>query len=160
MVLVHRCRRREHAGADVRNSGELEQALQRPVLAVGTVQQRKHDVDGTEVVRHLALVEDDEALRGRVAGQDECGASRVDGRQLPSGQGQRGGVVGGQNPPALGGDADGHHVETVAVDRGQHAAGRDARDRVLGAAAAEHDGHPQTPTLAHPSDSSGPDQRL
>ena len=40
--LVHRQRRRQHPGADVRDSRQLEQALDRSVLAVGAVQQREH----------------------------------------------------------------------------------------------------------------------
>ena len=43
--LVHRDRGADHARADVRQVGELEQALHGAVLAVGTVQQRQHDVD-------------------------------------------------------------------------------------------------------------------
>ena len=43
--LVHADRRREHAGADVRHVGELEQPLHRAVLAVRTVQHREHDVE-------------------------------------------------------------------------------------------------------------------
>ena len=35
----------DHARADVREVGQLEQALHGAVLAVGTVEQREHDVD-------------------------------------------------------------------------------------------------------------------
>ena len=38
-------RRPDHARADVRQVGELEQALHGAVLPVGTVEQREHDVD-------------------------------------------------------------------------------------------------------------------
>ena len=44
-VLVHAERRGEHACADVRDAGELEQALHRPVLAERPVQDREDDVD-------------------------------------------------------------------------------------------------------------------
>ena len=43
--LVHADRRRHHAGADVRHVGQLEQALDRPVFAVGSVQHRERDVE-------------------------------------------------------------------------------------------------------------------
>ncbi len=43
--LVHRDRRTEDPGPDVREVGELEETLHRAVLPVGTVQQREHDVD-------------------------------------------------------------------------------------------------------------------
>ena len=43
--LVHADRGAEHARADVRQAGELEQALHRAVFAVRAVQQREHDVD-------------------------------------------------------------------------------------------------------------------
>ena len=43
--LVHADRRREHAGADVRHVGQLEQPLHRAVLAVRAVQHGKHDVE-------------------------------------------------------------------------------------------------------------------
>jgi hypothetical protein len=43
--LVHRDRGAEHARADVRQVGQLEQPLHGAVLAVRSVQQRQHDVD-------------------------------------------------------------------------------------------------------------------
>ena len=43
--LVHADRGREHAGADVRHVGELEQPLDRAVLAVGSVQDREDHVE-------------------------------------------------------------------------------------------------------------------
>ena len=51
----------------------------------------------------------------------------------------RGRVAVGQDPAALAGDADRHHLELVGVERGEDAARADARDGVLGAATAEHD---------------------
>ena len=52
-VLVHRERRAEDACADVRHSRELEQALHRPVLPEGPVQDREDDGDVPEGGRHL-----------------------------------------------------------------------------------------------------------
>ena len=45
-----------------------------------------------------------------------------------------------EDPPAVRGDADGHDVVLLRVEGGDHAAGRDARDRVLAGPAAEDDG--------------------
>ena len=52
-VLVHRERRAGDARADVRDAGELEQALHRPVLAERPVQDREHDVDVGDRARDL-----------------------------------------------------------------------------------------------------------
>ena len=49
-------------------------------------------------------------------------------------------VAGLEHPAAVGRDADRHHVVALAVDGREHAAGGDARDRVLAGAAAEDDG--------------------
>ena len=43
--LVHADRGGEHAGADVGDVGQLEQPLDRAVLAVGAVQHREDDVE-------------------------------------------------------------------------------------------------------------------
>ena len=43
--LVHARRRRQHAGTDIRNVGQFEQALHRAVFAVRAVQHRKHHVE-------------------------------------------------------------------------------------------------------------------
>src|SRR4051812_32116205 len=47
-VLVHAESRSENAGADVRDTGELEQALDGAVLPEWAVQDRQHDVDGAQ----------------------------------------------------------------------------------------------------------------
>ena len=47
--LIHPDGRRQHSGAHVRNSGQLEQALHRPVLTKRPVQDRDDDV-------HLGIV--------------------------------------------------------------------------------------------------------
>ena len=52
-LLVHRRRRGEDAGPDVGHVGQLEQALQRAVLAERPVQQREDHVDLAERARHL-----------------------------------------------------------------------------------------------------------
>ena len=61
---------------DVGDAGQLEQALERAVLAVGAVQQRQDDVDLAELLGHLARLVDREPAVGRVAGEHDRGARR------------------------------------------------------------------------------------
>ena len=44
-ILVHRSRRAEDAGTDIRHACNLGSALDRSILAEGAVQDREHDVD-------------------------------------------------------------------------------------------------------------------
>src|SRR5207342_2760365 len=48
VLLVHRHRARQDAGPDIGHAGELEQPLQRAILAIGAVQQWEDDVDFAE----------------------------------------------------------------------------------------------------------------
>ena len=66
-MLVHADRGGEHAGADVADVGELEQALDRAVLAERAVQDREDDVDLAEHRRDRARLEHLQlrSLRGR-----------------------------------------------------------------------------------------------
>ena len=72
--LVHGGRRREHPGPDVGHAGQLEQSLQRAVLAVGAVQQRQDDVDLAELLGHRPRLVDGEPAVGRVAREHDRGA--------------------------------------------------------------------------------------
>jgi hypothetical protein len=101
------------------------------------VQHGEDDVDPAEQPR--AVLERHEAPGRGVAGQGDR-LTVLDRRQLPSGQGQPGRVVRREHPTALGRDADRDDVVALTVHRRKDAAGRDAGDGVLGAAAAEHDG--------------------
>ena len=65
--LVHADRRALDAAADVRDAGELEQSLHRPVLARRAVQDREHRVD---VHRAALAVLSDEQPVGRPIGRD------------------------------------------------------------------------------------------
>src|SRR5690606_13250653 len=58
------------------------------------------------------------------------------------------GVTGGDPTPVVG-DADGLDVVAVAVDRGEHVEGGDARDVVLGRAPAEEDHQPDALGFGH-----------
>src|SRR5215468_5260594 len=61
--------------------------------------------------------------------------------QRPAADGQPLRLVSGENPPAIGEDADGHHLVAVPVERGQHGTGAHAGHWVLRALAAEHHRH-------------------
>src|SRR5699024_1446440 len=93
--------------------------------------------------------------------QQHLVAAGIDLRSAPVDQGPVAGVVGDVQPAALAGDAEGDHLEALAIDRGEDAAGGDARDAVLAAAAAEQEGdggsHTQRIfTPAGPSETAGP----
>jgi hypothetical protein len=105
------------------------------------VQHGEHDVDAGEHLARPVGVEDDEPAAGRVAGQRERGAARIDrwegavrDHQLPR-------VGGTQHPGAFRGDADRDDLEALGVEVAHHGAGGDAGDRVFAAPATEHHGH-------------------
>ena len=144
MALVHRRSRREDAGSDVGDAGELQQPLQGAVLAVRAVQQREDDVDLTELLRAR--------LPGSCTASPRCVGSPLSTTEAPDSS------TWGSAPPVMASfsgssaasthrpsarDADRHDLVGVAVDRGEDAAGGHAGDGVLRAAAAEDDGHPR-----------------
>jgi hypothetical protein len=94
-VLVHRECRAEHAGADVGDTGQLEQALHRAVLAEGAVQDREDDVDLAERGRNF---------RGR-------DRQRLGGRAV---------ITGSQLPAAVAADLDGDRLVALRVERVDH----------------------------------------
>ena len=67
-MLVHPGGRSEHTRADVAHTGHLEQSLHGAVLTPGAVQQREHDVDLAEHLRHLPRTAYDELAGGAVVG--------------------------------------------------------------------------------------------
>ncbi len=135
----------EDARADVRDAGELQEALEGAVLAVRAVEHREDHVDLTEGARHGAGLGQDDLAVGRVDGEDDAallGLGEVrDVRQGAVGDGHALRGVGGERPAPVRRDADGQHVVLVPVDGAQDGAGRDDGDGVLGAASAEDDGH-------------------
>ena len=137
--LVHRQRRAEHAGSDVGDVGQLEQALHGAVLTHRPVQQRQHD-------RPLVV--------GRRQGGER--RHRGAGRVEPLGQlGHAGSqcLLGAlrQCPLAVGGDADRRHAVTAGIDGSQHVRGGHAADVVLRRLAAEQ--HDEVrPRLRHDQD--------
>ena len=114
--LLHRLvdpdRGGQHAGADVGDAGELGHALDRPVLAVGTVQHREHDVD----VPAFSLGGHERRCAGRAIELDLAPA-------LPSHRRQRSRLGGkgrrprGELPDALLRDADRDRLVTLGVER-------------------------------------------
>lgn len=126
--LVHRNRGAEDAGADVRQAGQLEQALDGAVLAVRSVEHG--DDHGAARV----------GVGGRQGQRIGTGAGHVDRRrQRPTVRHQRHRLL-GQLPVTVAGDADGHHLVAVGVDGRHHVAGRHPADVVLGGSPTEqHD---------------------
>ena len=153
VLLVHADGGREHARADVGDTGEFEQALQGAVLAVGAVQHREDDVDLAECLGHGAGLGVDHLAAARVHRQqhrallvgdllDRGHPALFDGHPL--------GLVRGQRPAALAGDADRQDVVLVAVDGPQHAGRGHHGHAVLGAAPAEDDGDARLAAVGRP----------
>ncbi len=163
-VLVHARGRAQHARAHIRNAGQLKQPLNRPVLAKGPMQHRKHNVKRGLTVRARLPVE---AGLGSPAGERRgprpC-ASRLRRQERWNplvqqlGAGRRFRVARAQSPcdraafaveqavriarakpAAFFGDADGHHIELLAIDRLQNRSRREQRDLMLAAAPAKQD---------------------
>ena len=126
--LVEAQRRGEDAGTDVRNPGELEQALHGAVLTHRTVQQRQHDHGlggsgrkdrGKRIeLRAIAVIGRRQRARADPEGGD--GVCRLD-------------------PPPVAGDPDRHDVVLRRVSRVQHVERGDAGDFVLGGLSSEED---------------------
>ena len=112
--LVHAQRRAEDAGPDVGDAGHLEQALDRPVLAEGAVENGKVDVDGRPG-----------AGRARLPGQEGEGGAGLERREA----GRRG--LDGL-PAAVPGDVNGPDVVRPPVQVPVDGAGRDEGNLVFG----------------------------
>ena len=142
-LLVHGGGGGEHVRPDVGDAGHLQHALDGAVLAVGAVQHREDHVDVGRAPGRPRSGRAPSARRrsGRPGSTTAAPDSAViSGSRRPLIASWRG-VTAGQHPAALPGDADRHHLELVGVERAEDAAGADAGDGVLGAAAAEDDGH-------------------
>ena len=117
--LVDPQRRTQHAGAHVRDPGQLEHALDRPVLAVGAVEDGEHHVD----LRSLASVGDDGGLP-RIAGDGYAGTLLAG----HPGQFSRSGAALGElvhlvPAPSLV-DPDQQHLIAIGVEGFHHRPGR------------------------------------
>ena len=96
-----------------------------------------------ELLRHLARRPDGE-LAPLVEHASVGRLSSTWGRSSAEVEREVGGVGRLEDPAAVGRDADRHHVVLLGVDRGQHAAGGHAGDRVLAGAAPEEEGDART----------------
>jgi hypothetical protein len=140
VVLVHAGGGGEDARADVAHVGEVEEALERPVLTERTVQQREDDVDGAELPRRLTCLEHGERGLPRRQRQDDVRVARLDLGRAARRQLEAGRVVGGEHPLAVASDADGHDLVLAAVDGSQHPRCGGAGDGMLGGTSSEDDG--------------------
>src|SRR5439155_4002176 len=152
-VLIHPHRRTQHTRAHIGDPGQLEQALDRSILAESTVQKRKNDVDlrtlaprsrthsrtrkRTRKRRRLLL-----RRSGRIE-RDQPGAGRVNrGRDRSSVlEHPRQEMVRTRTdqPPTLARDADGNNLIFVRVERLEHRGRRSQRDFVLARPTAEQE---------------------
>ena len=149
IALSMRQRRAEHAGADVGDVGQLEQALDGAVLAHRAVQQRQHD--GALAVGRVAEHVDG---RDRVAGGSRWSgsASRPFGERPAASVGQRPRRRRGEMPIGV-------MPVATRVGGAQHVRGSRATDVVLRRLPAEQDdevdpiaGHPCRATVPCPAD--------
>src|SRR5437899_269405 len=142
----------EHAGADVGQVGELEEALDRAVLPVRAVE---HDDDDVEVA-HLGgeapsgLGPGEARRRGAVDGVGAVGQRLLDlagavvrGRRDARLGGERPQGVAAHDPAPVAGDPDRHHGVTARLERRDDRGRRRAGDLVLPRPAAEDDAHAQ-----------------
>ena len=131
--LVHGQGRTEHAGPHVGHVRQLKEALKRAVLAEWSVDEGKDNQGpglGVGSCLGYEFGEAGEWIPGRARRIEAVG--EVAGCQ---GVGRRVGV----RPAALPVDPDGDEFVAVGVRCGQHVAGRDARDVVLGTPTPEQD---------------------
>ncbi len=131
--LVHGDRGAEHPRSDVRQVRQVEQPLDRPVLPVGTVEQREDDVDpeaaapgrrhdAPELVELRALDLERGGECRRVVGDELACRVRLE-------------------PPAVAGDRHGHDLVALGVERARHGDRGSPRDVVLRGPAPEHEHH-------------------
>ena len=132
-VLVHARRAGQDTAAHVRDAGELEHALDRPVLAVRSVQDRQDDLGAAH--RFDAA---------REALQHGAGRTRRLRGHRPQGDVVDDGLsgVGAHHPVPRAGDADRHHLVAAAIEVLHHARRGTAGDVVLGVAPAKEHYNP------------------
>lgn len=126
VLLVLADGRGEHTRADVRHTGELQEALQGAVLAVGAVQDGEDDVDLAERLGHRSRLAVDDFTVGGVDGEHHAALARLgeflDTRRTALGDRHAFRFVGGERPTAVPGDADRQDVVLGPVDGPQYGA--------------------------------------
>ena len=153
-VLVHARRRAQHAGTDIGDPRQLEEPLDRPILAKGAVQNGKDHVQRLAAQRRMAV-------QSRRSAPSQCHLRfRRHQRRLPLGQhscSRRSRRIARpqlrwfrsigplQQPlrrprcqpvPGLV-DTDGHYVKFIAINRLQYRSRREQRNLVLPAPSAK-----------------------
>ncbi len=164
-VFVHAGGGAKHARADVRDVGQLQQALDGAILAEGAMQHGEDDVDIHRIDARAKLmsVGFERHERGVIfsrhgrhdnafAPRQHCrglGSVGIAGAQV-SGLGSIGRLalqqafgMGGRYPAAFLGDADGHHFVFALVDCVQDRGRRQQGDFMLAAAPAKQDAYPE-----------------
>ena len=154
--LIHSDCRCQDSRPDVRHVGQLQQALQRPVLAVGTVHDRKDDIDGhtgdegalvlSTLGENLASLDRQECLLARSRDQvsfaaGSRGGCRLEMYLLPDDLGSRASRRGEirDGPPPILVDANRDGFVACPVDVGNHGRRGGQRHLVLaGSPAIDH----------------------
>ena len=129
--LVHARRRCQHAGTDIRNVGELQQALHRAVFAVGAVQHREHGIEPQCRERRVGSAGVLVLTRRRTRLLNHLCRRRRARRLI------------GEHPPAVLRDQDRDRVVLAAIDVLENRRRRGHRDFVLPRSAAVNDPDPQ-----------------
>ena len=113
-------------GADIGDTGDLQQTLNGAVFAVGAVKHRKHHIDA--LAHHAVIFKTQKTLtvdRGE-------GGTAIAVAILPGTGGQHAVVIAAeQNPVAFLGDADRENVIFIVIDVVQNGLGRTKRDFML-----------------------------
>ena len=142
--LVHADRGAEHARADVRQVGELEETLHRAVFAVRAVQQREHDVDAERRSGHRRDATTTSPPPGSVGGRtaSPSTANAAGSASRPASSIACASAASSQR--TVGRDADGHDLVALGIERLGDRDRRHARHVVLRRPAAEqeHDAQP------------------
>jgi hypothetical protein len=158
-VLVHSQSRAQDAGADVGDLRQLEESLDRTVLAPGAVQKREDDVQPGQQPTFRC---DRQQLAARGPGSEGHLAGAVLGHRVGGWRRQPQELdFRMQVPSTLGVDADQDGVVFFAVERLEDGPGRAQGDVVLARAPAVHDTEPEgghagdLPRIARPVHATG-----
>src|SRR5437660_4325372 len=145
--LVHPDRRGQHAGAHVREVGQLEEPLDRAVFTIRTVQHDHNDVQALTETRGQAACRLDADQRGvsRGLGLGTVGERLFHGSGVVVRKGDAGLIgqsterVAADDPASIARDPERHDPVTAALESGDDRRRRGEPDFVLAGAAAEDD---------------------
>ena len=137
--LVHPDRRGEHPRSDVGDAGQLEEPLDRAVLAVRSVQDREHDV---ERLRGTAAVERHECAPRGVGGKGDLDAVFRYGLERGLRHLEQVQALGSGQPAPLLGDRNRDDLVARRIERPDDRCRRAQRHLVLARAPPVHHPHP------------------